>query len=49
VLGGSELTLPNAPRFALSADVRYDSSDTPFAGFEFGGLGFAVAGHWYVK
>jgi opacity protein-like surface antigen len=49
VLGGSELTLPNAPRFALSADVRYDSSDEPFAGFEFGGLGFAIAGHWYVK
>jgi opacity protein-like surface antigen len=49
VLGGGELTLPNAPRFALSADVRYDSSDAPFAGFEFGGLGFAIAGHWYVK
>lgn len=47
--GGSELTFPNAPRVALSADLRYDSSDTPFAGFEFGGLGFSLSGHWYFK
>lgn len=48
VLGGTELTLPNAPRFAISADVRYGSSRTPF-GVEFGGVGFSVGGHWYVK
>jgi hypothetical protein len=47
--GGTELTFPNAPRVALSADLRYDSSDTPFAGFEFGGLGFSLSGHWYFK
>jgi hypothetical protein len=49
VFGGSELTFPNAPRVALSADLRYDSSDTPFGGFEFGGLGFSLSGHWYFK
>jgi opacity protein-like surface antigen len=49
VFGGSELTLPSASRFALSADLRYDSSRAPFAGFDIGGLGFTVAGHWYVK
>jgi hypothetical protein len=49
VFGGSELTFPNAPRFALSADLRYDSSRTPFAGYDFGGVGFSLSGHWYVK
>jgi hypothetical protein len=49
VFGGSELTLPSASRFALSADLRYDSSRAPFAGFDIGGLGFTVSGHWYVK
>jgi opacity protein-like surface antigen len=48
VLGGTELTLPNAPRFAISADVRYGPSRTPF-GVEFGGVGFSVGGHWYIK
>lgn len=48
VLGGTELTLPNAPRFAISADVRYGSSRTPF-GVDFGGVGFSVGGHWYIK
>lgn len=49
VFGGSELTLPNAPRFSLSGDVRYESSRTPFAGQEFGGVGFSISAHWYVK
>ena len=49
VFGGSELTLPSAPQFALSADVRYDSSSTPFAGHDFGGFGFGISGHWYVR
>jgi hypothetical protein len=49
VFGGTELTFASAPRFALSADLRYDSSDTPFAGITFGGLGFSASGHWYVR
>jgi SH3 domain-containing protein/outer membrane protein with beta-barrel domain len=48
--GGAEITFPSMPRFALSADVGYRwPRDTPFAGFELGGLGFTLAGHWYVK
>lgn len=48
--GGGEITFPNMPRFALSADVGYRwSRSTPFAGFELGGLGFTLSGHWYVK
>lgn len=47
--GGGEVTFPTVPRFALSADLGYHWSRTPFAGFEVGGLGFSVSGHWYVK
>jgi len=47
--GGGEVTFPNVPRFAVSADVGYLWSQTAFAGFELGGLGFSVSGHWYVK
>ena len=47
--GGGELTFPNVPQFALSADVGYHWAKTPFLGIDLGGLGFAVSGHWYVK
>jgi hypothetical protein len=47
--GGSEFTFASFPRVSLSADLTYRKTTTPFEGFEFGGLGFAVAGHWYVK
>jgi hypothetical protein len=47
--GGVEITLPNVPRFAVSADAGYEWSKQPFPGFEVGGLGFSVSGHWYVK
>ena len=47
--GGAEVTFPNVPRFAVSADVGYRWSQTTFPGFELGGLGFSVSGHWYVK
>lgn len=47
--GGAEVTIPNLPRFAVSADVGYRWSEQPFAGFELGGLGFSISGHWYVK
>lgn len=47
--GGAELTFPGMSRFALSAGMSYRWSGTPFAGVDLGGLGFAVAGHWYVK
>ena len=42
--GGVEVTLPNVPRFAVSADLGYQWSKQPFPGFEVGGLGFSVSG-----
>src|SRR5439155_586972 len=47
--GGGEVTFASAPRFALSADLGYHWRPTSFAGFELGGLGLSVSGHWYVK
>lgn len=48
-LGGTELTFPSVPRFALGIDFMYMRPRTPFAGFEVGGPGVAVSAHWYVK
>lgn len=47
--GGGEVTFPSVPRFALSADLGYRWSRAPYDGFDHSGLGFSVAGHWYVK
>jgi len=47
--GGAEFTIPNMPRFAISADLGYQWSQQPFVGFDLGGVGFALSGHWYVK
>jgi hypothetical protein len=47
--GGGEFTFSSVPRFAVSADVGYRWAREPFAGFELGGLGFSLSGHWYVK
>ena len=47
--GGGELTFPGAPRFAVSADVGYLWTETPFVGFDPSGVRFSISGHWYVK
>jgi hypothetical protein len=47
--GGGEVTFASAPRFALSADVGYHWIESSFPGYELGGLGLSVSGHWYVK
>ena len=49
VFGGGELTFASVTRFALSAEVGYRSSSTPFPGFETDRLGLSIAGHWYIK
>jgi hypothetical protein len=47
--GGTELTFAGAPQFAVSADLSYHWFKTPVAGFDLGGLGVSVLGHWYVR
>ena len=46
---GDELSFSSLPQFALSADLGYHWSESPFAGYEMGGIGLSVAGHWYMK
>jgi opacity protein-like surface antigen len=47
--GGTEMTFPSVPRFALSVDAGYRWSQIPFPGFDLGGPGVSVSGHWYMK
>ena len=47
--GGSEFTFAGLPRFAVSADLSYHWFRMPVAGFDLGGPGVSVSGHWYVK
>ena len=47
--GGAELTFASLPSFALSAGLHYGWVRNPTAGFELGGAGVSVSGHWYVK
>jgi hypothetical protein len=47
--GGGEFTFASMPRFTVSADLGYDWTKSPFIGYDFGGFGFGVSGHWYVK
>jgi hypothetical protein len=49
VFGGGEFAFSSMPHFAVSADLGYYHLPTPFAGFEPGGIGLAISGHWYVK
>jgi hypothetical protein len=46
---GAEVALAAAPRFTMSADFGYRWPQTPFNGFQLGGRGLSVSGHWYVK
>ena len=48
MFGGAELTWANLPQVALSADLRHLWAPMT-NGFELGGMGFSVSGHWYVK
>lgn len=49
VFGGVEVAIASVPRFTLSTDFGYRSPQTPFPGFELGGRGLSISGHWYVK
>jgi hypothetical protein len=49
VFFGGEMAFASLPKFSLSADVGYYALPEPFVGFEPGGMGFSISGHWYVK
>jgi hypothetical protein len=47
--GGGEVSFAGAPQFAVSVDLNYHWYRTPVDGFDAGGLGVSLLGHWYVK
>jgi hypothetical protein len=49
VFGGGELSFASAPQFAISTELSYRWFNAPYAGYDLGGMGLSVAGHWYVK
>jgi opacity protein-like surface antigen len=49
LFGGAEVTFASLPGLAVSAGLHYGWLSNPSAGFELGGLGASVSGHWYVK
>jgi hypothetical protein len=49
VFGGGKLSFASVPQFAISTELSYRWFDAPTDGFDLGGVGLSVAGHWYVK
>ncbi|HEU4694129.1 MAG TPA: SH3 domain-containing protein [Vicinamibacterales bacterium] len=49
MFGGGELSFASLPQFAISTELSYRWFDAPFEGLDLGGVGFSVAGHWYIK
>jgi hypothetical protein len=50
IFGGAEFSLASVPRFSISADLGYSWLPEPtLPGFNVGGLGVSLSGHWYVR
>jgi hypothetical protein len=49
MFGGGELSFASAPQFAISTQVSYRWFNEPRQGYDLGGVGVSLAGHWYVK
>jgi hypothetical protein len=49
VFAGTEVTLANVPRLALSADVGHRHVPTSFSGFERDPLSVSMGAHWYFR
>ena len=49
IFGGGELSFASVPQFAVSTQVSYRWFNEPRQGYDLGGVGVSLAGHWYVK
>ncbi len=49
LFGGGELSFASVPQFAVSTELSYRWFNAPLTGYDLGGVGLSVAGHWYVK
>jgi len=49
MFGGGELSFASVPQFAVSTQVSYRWFNEPRVGYDLGGVGVSLAGHWYLK
>jgi hypothetical protein len=49
LFGGGELSFASLPQVAISTELSYRWFNAPADGYELGGIGLSVAGHWYMK
>jgi hypothetical protein len=49
MFGGAELSFASLPQFAVSTQLSYRWFNEPRQGYDLGGVGVSLAGHWYVK
>ena len=49
LFGGGELSFASVPQFAISTQVSYRWFNEPAIGYDLGGVGVSLAGHWYLK
>jgi hypothetical protein len=49
MFGGGELSFASVPQFAVSTQVSYRWFNEARQGYDLGGVGVSLAGHWYLK
>ena len=49
MFGGGELSFASVPQFAVSTQISYRWFNEPRQGYDLGGVGVSLAGHWYLK
>ena len=49
MFGGAELSFASLPQFAVSTQLSYRWFNEPRQGYDLGGVGVSLAGHWYMK
>ena len=49
MFGGTELSFASVPQFAVSTQLSYRWFNEPRQGYDLGGVGVSLAGHWYLK
>ena len=49
LFSGTEVTVANAPQFAISADLIYRSHASTVDIFDAGGVGLGLSAHWYFR
>lgn len=49
MFGGAELSFASVPQFAVSTQLSYRWFNEARQGYDLGGVGVSLAGHWYLK